>query len=111
MCFGLKIERQVFGILLLYNSLIFGKNLMIEVQCGLKGSIFIKVTADGNKQSCLPCRYRRSSVQDVELTVREENCEFRGKRQESLEAPTPQKPWRIQMFEFFRVVADRTHVI
>jgi hypothetical protein len=51
MRFLMKIERQVFGMLLLHDSLIFCKHLVIEVQCSWR-----EADAIGNRDNYLaPC--------------------------------------------------------
>ena len=69
MHFLLKVNWQIFRILLFYDYFILRKDLVIKIERVLQGRILIEIATDRHKHTCLPGRDWTRCVENMQLTI------------------------------------------
>src|SRR5260221_7360800 len=69
MHFFLKVNWQIFRILLFYDYFILREDLVIKIERFLQRRILIEVATDRNKHACLPGRDWTRCVENMQLTI------------------------------------------
>ena len=69
MHFLLKVNRQIFRILLFYDYFILSEYLLIEIERVLQRRILIEIAADGHKHTRLPGRDWTRCVENMQPTI------------------------------------------
>jgi hypothetical protein len=70
---ALQINRQFLGTLAFHNFLIFGENLVIEIEHGLQRQIPVKVAANGDEDAALFGRGGTGCIQDMQFSLRKKD--------------------------------------
>lgn len=81
MCLGVQVDGEIFRVLVFDDGLVFGEDLVIEVEGVLQGGVVVEVAAEWDEDAGLARGNGRSGVQNAETVLAwEVDGELGGKR-------------------------------